>query len=127
MNGMNVVAGATGLMLVAYVVLITVGITGAICSIIGLVRGISSRNTTAIAFGGVGVGCAVLGVFVFPMLEIFQGNRAPTSKFLTFPVSLQTHEQMRRTPNLSYSILEQEIVRKHSFWLFKTRTKSLML
>lgn len=40
------------------------------------------------------------------MLEIFQGNRAPTSKFLTFPVSLQTHEQMRRMPNLSYSILE---------------------
>ena len=68
MNGMNVVAGATGLMLVAYVVLITVGITGAICSIIGLVRGISSRNTTAIAFGGVGVGCAVLGVFVFPIV-----------------------------------------------------------
>lgn len=68
MNGMGVVAGATGLMLVAYVVLITVGITGAICSIIGLVRGISSRNTTAIAFGGVGVGCAVLGVFVFPIV-----------------------------------------------------------
>lgn len=65
MNGMGVVAGATGLMLVAYVVLITAGITGAICSIIGLVRGISNRNTTAIALGGVGVGCAVLGVFVF--------------------------------------------------------------
>lgn len=65
MNGMGVVAGATGLMLVAYVVLITVGITGAVCSIIGLVRGISSRNTTAIAIGGVGVGCAVFGVFVF--------------------------------------------------------------
>lgn len=52
MNGTSVVAGAAGLMLVAYVVLIAVGITGAICSIIGLIRGISSRNTTAIALGG---------------------------------------------------------------------------
>lgn len=65
MNGTSVVAGAAGLMLVAYVVLIAVGLIGAICSIIGLVRGISSRNTTAIALGGVGVGCAVLGIFVF--------------------------------------------------------------
>lgn len=63
MNGMNVAAGTTGLVLVF--VLIMVGIIGAICSIIGLVRGISSRNTTAIALGGIGVGCAVLGVFVF--------------------------------------------------------------
>jgi hypothetical protein len=68
MNGMNVAAGAAGLMLVAYVVLIMVGITGAVCSIIGLVRGISSRNTTVIAVGGVGIGCAVLGVFVFTIV-----------------------------------------------------------
>lgn len=68
MNGMSVVAGATGLMLAAYVALITVGIIGAVCSIIGLVRGISSRNTTVIAVGGVGVGCAVLGVFVFTIV-----------------------------------------------------------
>ena len=68
MNGMGVVAGATGLMLAAYVALITVGIIGAVCSIIGLVRGISSRNTTAIAVGGIGVGCAVLGVFVFTIV-----------------------------------------------------------
>lgn len=65
MNGTSVVAGAAGLMLVAYVVLITVGITGAVRSIVGLVRGVSSRNTAAIALGGIGVGCAVLGVFVF--------------------------------------------------------------
>lgn len=68
MNGMSFVAGATGVLLVAYVVLITVGIIGAVCSIIGLVRGISSRNTTVIAVGGVGVGCAVLGVFVFTIV-----------------------------------------------------------
>lgn len=68
MNGTSVVAGAAGLMLVAYVVLIAVGITGAVCSIIGLVRGISSRNTTVIAVGGIGVGCAVLGVFVFTIV-----------------------------------------------------------
>lgn len=65
MNGTSVVAGAAGLMLVAYVALIAVGIIGAVCSIIGLVRGISSRNATAVALGGIGVGCAVLGVFVF--------------------------------------------------------------
>lgn len=65
MNGMNVAAGAAGVLLVAYVVLITVGITGAICSIIGLVRGVSSRNATAVALGGIGFGCAVFGVFVF--------------------------------------------------------------
>lgn len=68
MNGTSAVAGAAGLMLVAYVVLIAVGLIGAICSIIGLVRGISSRNTTVIAVGGVGVGCAVLGVFVFTIV-----------------------------------------------------------
>lgn len=65
MNGMSVAAGAAGVLLVAYVVLITVGITGAICSIIGLVRGVSSRNATAVALGGIGFGCAVFGVFVF--------------------------------------------------------------
>lgn len=63
MNGMNVAAGTTGLVLVF--VLIMVGIIGAICSIIGLVRGVSSRNAMAITLGGIGVGCAVLGVFVF--------------------------------------------------------------
>ena len=65
MNGMSFVAGATGVLLVAYVVLITVGIAGAGCSIIGLVRGVSSRNATAVALGGIGFGCAVFGVFVF--------------------------------------------------------------
>ena len=53
------------MLLVAYVVLITVGIAGAVCSIIGLVRGVSSRNATAVALGGIGFGCAVFGVFVF--------------------------------------------------------------
>lgn len=63
MNGMNVAAGTTGLVLVFVVGM--VAIIGAVCSIIGLVRGVSSRNTTAIALGGIGVGCAVLGIFVF--------------------------------------------------------------
>ena len=60
---MNVAAGTTGLMFVF--VLGMVAIIGAVCSIVGLVRGVSSRNTAAIALGGIGVGCAVLGVFVF--------------------------------------------------------------
>lgn len=66
MNGMNVAAGTTGLVLVF--VLGMVGIIGAVCSIIGLVRGISNRNTTAIALGGIGIGCAVLSIFVFPIV-----------------------------------------------------------
>ena len=65
MNDMSVAAGAAWVLLVAYVVLITVGIAGAVCSIIGLVRGVSSRNATAVALGGIGFGCAVFGVFVF--------------------------------------------------------------
>lgn len=60
---MNVAAGTTGLMIVF--VLGMVAIIGAVCSIVGLVRGVSNRNTAAIALGGIGVGCAVLGVFVF--------------------------------------------------------------
>lgn len=66
MNGMNVAAGTTGLVLVF--VLGMVGIIGAVCSIIGLVRGISNRNTTAIALGGIGIGCAVLNIFIFPIV-----------------------------------------------------------
>lgn len=66
MNGTSVAAGTTGLVLVF--VLGMVGIIGAVCSIIGLVRGISNRNTTAIALGGIGVGCAVLSIFVFPIV-----------------------------------------------------------
>lgn len=66
MNGMNVAAGTTGLVLVF--VLGMVGIIGAVCSIIGLVRGVSNRNTTAIALGGIGVGCAVLSIFIFPIV-----------------------------------------------------------
>lgn len=65
MNG-NVAAGTTGLVLVF--VLGMVGIIGAVCSIVGLVRGVSNRNTTAIALGGIGVGCAVLSIFVFPIV-----------------------------------------------------------
>ena len=57
------------------------------------------------------------------MLEVFQGNRTPTPKFLTFTISLQTHDQMCQTPQLSYSILEQEIVRKHSFLAFQDPDK----
>lgn len=63
MDGMNVAAGTTGLVLVFVVGM--VAIIGAVCSIVGLVRGVSNRNTTAIALGGIGVGCAVLGIFVF--------------------------------------------------------------
>ena len=63
----SLVWGATGLILAVYIALIAAGIIGAICSIIGLVRGITNHNTTAIAVGGVGVGCAVLGIFVLPI------------------------------------------------------------
>ena len=64
----SLVWGATGLILAVYIALIAASIIGAICSIIGLVRGITNHNTTAIAVGGVGVGCAVLGIFVLPIV-----------------------------------------------------------
>ena len=64
----SLVWGATGLILAVSIALIAAGIIGAICSIIGLVRGITNHNTTAIAVGGVGVGCAVLGIFVLPIV-----------------------------------------------------------
>ena len=64
----SLVWGATGLILAVYIALIAAGIIRAICSIIGLVRGITNHNTTAIAVGGVGVGCAVLGIFVLPIV-----------------------------------------------------------
>lgn len=56
--------GAAGLASALYVALLAAGIVGAICSIVGLVRGVTNRNTTAIAVGGVGVACAFIGVFV---------------------------------------------------------------
>ena len=69
MDGITILVwGATGLILAVYIALIAAGIIGAICSIIGLVRGITNHNTTAIAVGGVGVGCAVLGIFVLPIV-----------------------------------------------------------
>lgn len=64
----SLVWGATGLILAVYIALIAAGIIGAICSIIGLVRDATNHNTTAIAVGGVGVGCAVLGIFVLPIV-----------------------------------------------------------
>ena len=64
----SLVWGATGLILAVYIALIAAGIIGAIYSIIGLVRGITNHKTTAIAVGGVGVGCAVLGIFVLPIV-----------------------------------------------------------
>ena len=49
------------------IVLIVFGFVGAIASVIGLVRGISNRQTTAIALGGVGIGCAIIGLLFFPL------------------------------------------------------------
>ena len=53
-----------GLILVLGVALFAAGIVGAVCSIIGLVRGVTDHNATAIAVGGIGLGCAVVGIFV---------------------------------------------------------------
>ena len=49
----SLVWGATGLILAVYIALIAAGIIGAICSIIGLVRGITNHDATASAVGGV--------------------------------------------------------------------------
>jgi hypothetical protein len=57
------------------------------------------------------------------MLEIFQGNRAITAKFLEFQIPFQVHSQMCENPTIAYSILEREIVRKHSFLAFQEPNK----
>lgn len=49
------------------IVVIAFGLVGAIASVVGLVRGVSNRQTTAIALGGVGIGCAIIGLFFFSL------------------------------------------------------------
>ena len=49
------------------IVVIAFGLVGAIASVVGLVRGVSNRQTTAIALGGVGIGCAIIGLLFFPL------------------------------------------------------------
>lgn len=61
-------AGATGAIYAIVIALIAAGIIGAICSIVGLVRGVTNKQTTVIAVGGIGLGCAVVGVFVLPIV-----------------------------------------------------------
>lgn len=57
------------------------------------------------------------------MLEIFQGRRPATPKYFNFPISMQVHEQMRQTPDLSYSIFEQAIVHRNSYLAFQDPDK----
>jgi len=49
------------------IVVIAFGLVGAIASVVGLVRGVSNRQTTAIALGGVGIGCAIIGLLFFTL------------------------------------------------------------
>lgn len=49
------------------IVMIVFGLVGAIASVVGLVRGVLNRQTTAIALGGVGIGCAIIGLLFFPL------------------------------------------------------------
>lgn len=49
------------------IAVIAFGLVGAIASVVGLVRGVSNRQTTAIALGGVGIGCAIIGLLFFPL------------------------------------------------------------
>lgn len=49
------------------IVVIAFGLIGAIASVVGLVRGVSNRQTTAIALGGVGIGCVIIGLFFFSL------------------------------------------------------------
>ena len=44
----------------------------------------------------------------------------PTQKYLTFQISLQLYAQINTEPTLAYTLLEQEIVRRHGFLAFQT-------
>ena len=57
------------------------------------------------------------------MLEIFRGQRQPTPKYVTFQISLALHDQMRQTPQESVSLLEREIMQKHSTLAFQQPEK----
>lgn len=58
-------ASGGGVLLALYVVQIAFALIGAISSIVGLIRGITNKQTTAIALGGIGIGCMILGLFFF--------------------------------------------------------------
>lgn len=64
----NFMASGGGVVLAVYIALIGFALVGAISSIVGLVRGISNRQTTVVALGGVGIGCMILGLFFFPIV-----------------------------------------------------------
>lgn len=61
----NFMASGGGVLLALYVVQIAFALIGAISSIVGLIRGITNKQTTAIALGGIGIGCMILGLFFF--------------------------------------------------------------
>ena len=60
----NFMASGGGVLLALYVQ-IAFALIGAISSIVGLIRGITNKQTTAIALGGIGIGCMILGLFFF--------------------------------------------------------------
>lgn len=63
-----------GLILVLSVALFAAGIVGAVCSIIGLVRGVTDHNATAIAVGGIGLGS--LSATSIPRSREYAGQEA---------------------------------------------------
>lgn len=53
------------------------------------------------------------------MLEIFLGNRAPTPKYNTFQIDVQTYSDMVNNSVDASLIFERKIVMKHSFLAFQ--------
>ena len=64
----NFIASGGGVLLALYVVQIAFALIGTISSIVGLIRGITNKQTMAIALGGIGIGCMILGLFFFSIV-----------------------------------------------------------
>lgn len=57
------------------------------------------------------------------MLEIFNGTRDSTPKYNTFPINLNTHQEMENNPGSAIIILEQKIILCNSYKAFQEPSK----
>lgn len=57
------------------------------------------------------------------ILEIYQGQRAITSKYNMFAIDMQTYCDMKSDPLRELQILEQRIILKHSYLAFQDPSK----
>lgn len=57
------------------------------------------------------------------MIEIYQGMRKPTKKYLSFPLTVEAHAQMVGNPGFALQLFEQQVSLKHSYLAFQEPDK----